>query len=118
MKESKKKEKERKKDRRKEEMQRKDLREPVSTRSSEPFVPATLCQRANQRRGGRRGEEKCRRCLSLQLRHAAPRSEDAELHCSYDVDGGGGIYVPPPDAQESTGLNDERAASARLTIKS
>lgn len=47
-----------------------------------------------------------------------PRSEDAELHCSYDVDGGGGIYVPPPDAQESTGLNDERAASARLTIKS
>lgn len=37
------------------------------------------------------------------------------MHCSYS---GLGIYVLFPDAEESTGLNDEQAASALLPIKS
>lgn len=40
--------------------------------------------------------------------------EDAEMHCSYS---GLWIYVLFPDAEESTGLNDEQAASALLPIK-
>lgn len=43
-----------------------------------------------------------------------PWPEDAEMHCSYS---GLWIYVPLPDAEESTALNDEEAASATLPIK-
>lgn len=44
----------------------------------------------------------------------AALSEDAEMHCSYS---GLWIYVLFPDAEESTGLNDEQTASAALPIK-
>lgn len=52
-------------------------------------------------------------CFSLWRRDAA-LSEDAEMHCSYP---GLRIYVLFVDAEESTGLNDEQAASAPLPIK-
>lgn len=52
-------------------------------------------------------------CLSLWPCDAA-LSEDAEMHSSYS---GLWIYVLFPDAEESTGLNDEQAASALLPIK-
>lgn len=50
---------------------------------SEPFISVTLCQQANQRQWKRR-------CLSSRRSHAA-RSEDAELHCSYDGGDGGRV---------------------------
>lgn len=52
-------------------------------------------------------------CFSL-WRCDAALSEDAETHCSYP---GLRIYVLFVDAGESTGLNDEPAASAPLPIK-
>lgn len=52
-------------------------------------------------------------CFSLWPCDAA-LSEDAEMHCSYS---GLWIYVLFPDAEESTALNDEQAASAPLPIK-
>lgn len=52
-------------------------------------------------------------CFSL-WRCDAALSEDAETHCSYP---GLRIYVLFVDAGESTGLNDEQAASAPLPIK-
>lgn len=52
-------------------------------------------------------------CFSL-WRCDAALSEDAEMHCSYP---GLRIYVLFVDAGESTGLNDEQAASAPLPIK-
>lgn len=56
-----------------------------SAECSEPFISVTLCQQANQRQWKRR-------CLSSRQSHAA-RSEDAELHCSYDGRVKGGVGV-------------------------